>query len=931
MVFNLFSFFVSPLYVAVKEKHVNCVDSLLHALIKDRKEDEMQRVKNVLAEKDEKEYTPLKLAIAKKNVEIVNILLTYEKMVDYPTLSGEYEKQDVLDICGMFGNIEIFDSLIQTFPNKTIGRKEPSQSDLDQVFISSVKENNDTLTKDLINIGADINKRDKENHHALKIAVENDYLEIVHEVLENELSDWDWKAIFFRKKMQGLNLLHLTRNFKITEKLIHFAKSIDEKQKKMKLKHRENIKSVGDMPKVFDQNVFRLLKGKDKDGNCPLHLICENSNWNKVEFGNLLKFYKNEGISLENLQNNIGQTPLHIATRKGNMEYIEIMRNCKKESKLFKNQAVKEDSMKKVDQTKKEENDKDDKESEKRFRELVKVTDLENNTALHIAAEYKHFEILKILLSCCINHKPANRIGRTPLHVAAEFGDKDCLESIINHVNLRNQRLGIRKKINLDGKDLQGKTPLQLAVENGRNMAVEYLMKAGADVSIHDNDGRNALELAIEKNNKTVIEIIIESENWEKAMRASHSEKANFQGVFMLGTPMRSLIKSFPNLATKVLDKCCKEETLISKNKQIKTFNFEFLEDTFKYKWDKKNKCYVHIEEMEKNENDDCFPNPYIYGDKFVSNHPLMMINDYKQQNILNHKVTRKLINCKWKDFGFRYYALNFLFYAVFLTLFSIFIYTNKEKDPSNYPNLFQCSDFFKSHQPSLNVSYIFPSEIYEKNLGWLNKLSQYSLVIFSIIRFASIFLGHEMKTIWKVIGNIWFLITRSFDYLMNCSSSKERKGADKKPISWMTTLKNLFPQNVFWSILKKEWALFFDVIVYIMALFLALSYSLKHDFDYLKSDELGHVKVYLSTCILWQLSAGSITLAWINLVIYMRQFSLIGKYIIILNDIIYTFLTFMLVFLIFVSCFCFKIVEILSSMVFNLFSFFVSASVRSS
>ena len=49
-----------------------------------------------------------------------------------------------------------------------------------------------------------------------------------------------------------------------------------------------------------------------------------------------------------------------------------------------------------------------------------------------------------------------------------------------------------------------------------------------------------------------------------------------------------------------------------------------------------------------------------------------------------------------------------------------------------------------------------------------------------------------------------------------------------------------------------------------------------------------------------------TITMAWINLLVYMRQMAIFGKYIIILNDIIYTFLKFVVIFLIFVISFTF-------------------------
>ena len=65
-------------------------------------------------------------------------------------------------------------------------------------------------------------------------------------------------------------------------------------------------------------------------------------------------------------------------------------------------------------------------------------------------------------------------------------------------------------------------------------------------------------------------------------------------------------------------------------------------------------------------------------------------------------------------------------------------------------------------------------------------------------------------------------------------------------------------------------------------------------------------LELYLKPCWVWQMSAAVITLAWINLLVYMRQVPLFGRYIIILNDIIYTFLQFVVIFIIFIISFTF-------------------------
>ena len=56
--------------------------------------------------------------------------------------------------------------------------------------------------------------------------------------------------------------------------------------------------------------------------------------------------------------------------------------------------------------------------------------------------------------------------------------------------------------------------------------------------------------------------------------------------------------------------------------------------------------------------------------------------------------------------------------------------------------------------------------------------------------------------------------------------------------------------------------------------------------------------------CPVWEMSAVALTLAWINLLIYMRQIPILGKYITIFHDILYTFLKVTVTIVIFVIAF---------------------------
>ena len=65
--------------------------------------------------------------------------------------------------------------------------------------------------------------------------------------------------------------------------------------------------------------------------------------------------------------------------------------------------------------------------------------------------------------------------------------------------------------------------------------------------------------------------------------RIGYSKRKGYLSpIDTLDSPMRELIRKFPEMAEKVLNKCVKEEE--NNQKKVRIYNCEFLEDTFKYK-----------------------------------------------------------------------------------------------------------------------------------------------------------------------------------------------------------------------------------------------------------------------------------------------------------------------------------------------------------
>jgi ankyrin repeat protein len=75
--------------------------------------------------------------------------------------------------------------------------------------------------------------------------------------------------------------------------------------------------------------------------------------------------------------------------------------------------------------------------------------------------------------------------GQTALHIAAEHGNNLFIDLIL------------KKGGNPNLKDNNGKTPLHIAAQKGYIECVKSLLNGGADPSLSDNNGSTPLHLAI--------------------------------------------------------------------------------------------------------------------------------------------------------------------------------------------------------------------------------------------------------------------------------------------------------------------------------------------------------------------------------------------------------------------------------------------------
>ena len=272
--------------------------------------------------------------------------------------------------------------------------------------------------------------------------------------------------------------------------------------------------------------------------------------------------------------------------------------------------------------------------------------DEDDNTPLHLAATKKQFETLDFLIQQGASIQKRNDKSWTPLDCAAASGAYKCAVLLLEN------------DCPVDPFDRKKVTPLHLSAIHGHQKVAQLLLDHGASLSCENDEGKNALELAIHHRNRDVAETIISSDRWRIALK-SINVSYNQRGEPIPDTPLRMLIRTFPDLAEDVFDKCIQHG---SSNLEM---DYEFLDDTFslKQKETKSGKTKFYFEEL-SDETIDAYDG---CGTISMENHPLMLMVEEKQKHLLRHPLCLGLLRKKWKRFGRYIFYSQFVFYVLFL------------------------------------------------------------------------------------------------------------------------------------------------------------------------------------------------------------------------------------------------------------------------
>ena len=122
---------------------------------------------------------------------------------------------------------------------------------------------------------------------------------------------------------------------------------------------------------------------------------------------------------------------------------------------------------------------------------------MNNRTLLHVAALFDHDRLINLLVERNVDLDARNDEGESAYHLAAKYGSTSSLQTLLE-----------ADPHHVDDVDLLKCTPLMWAVLRDEVNSVELLVRFKANLSLVDDNGRTALDLARRWNHVEMIKLL---------------------------------------------------------------------------------------------------------------------------------------------------------------------------------------------------------------------------------------------------------------------------------------------------------------------------------------------------------------------------------------------------------------------------------------
>ncbi len=124
-------------------------------------------------------------------------------------------------------------------------------------------------------------------------------------------------------------------------------------------------------------------------------------------------------------------------------------------------------------------------------------------TLLHIAAGMGHTEIVQRLIAGGIKINETNKIGETPLYLAAHNGHANVVKLLCSYRDVKGANTDLNKSLN------NGTTPLHIAIQNKHFDVVNILIEYDVLINMKTSDGKTPLDFAYQADDLRIIELLL--------------------------------------------------------------------------------------------------------------------------------------------------------------------------------------------------------------------------------------------------------------------------------------------------------------------------------------------------------------------------------------------------------------------------------------
>ncbi|CAF0926376.1 unnamed protein product [Rotaria sp. Silwood1] len=279
----------------------------------------------------------------------------------------------------------------------------------------------------------------------------------------------------------------------------------------------------------------------------------------------------------------------------------------------------------------------------------------DGKTPLHIAAEYGHKLCVEILLKYDADVLFPNYLGQLALHIAIQNGHSECVDLLI--------KASTRNIADFQSVLSRRQSPLITACENGFIDIVCLLLSQNIGLDYENNlKEENPLEIAIKYRQIETIHTLLEHPNLDEWLMSIRKTKQNFHQ-----TPLRDMIRYIPECAKHAFDKLILTTNEIDINEDTferTTYNYKYIDDYFM----NNGKLYA------------------VDSHRLYRNHPFIIALDSEHHFLLEHPLARQLMLRKWKLYRPFFYLTRILTFLLlfFLTFYVLVVPAPNVKSSTN-------------------------------------------------------------------------------------------------------------------------------------------------------------------------------------------------------------------------------------------------------